>query len=109
MGEVWDLSSCAGFVTLLAAHDGSVLWERNFAGTGFEAFSGIEFADSNFYPSGAYIGRSVVNSLEVSSSSGEFSDAALLVFEASLGDGFWLGTVSGGRRASSLHVEIRFM
>lgn len=100
-----DGTTCAGYVLLLNADDGSTMWELNTADNGFEPFVGIDFADDKFYLSGSIVGTATLDDVVVSSASPDYSDALLLVLD-SQGRALWAATISGDASSTSLISKV---
>lgn len=95
-----------GYVALLAADDGAILWHRDF-GTAVQTLVGIVHADDGFcYAVGLLLGTTTVDNVTVSSATDFYSDAVLIVLDGT-GVGMWGATISGDEAtASSSVVEV---
>lgn len=100
-------SPCAA---CLAAEDGSTLWDINFAGTGIgppAVLVGVDYEDGKLYMPGTMLGTVSRDGVTISSSSAEYTDALLLVLDATDGTVLWATTVSGGMAATGSTVTVR--
>lgn len=97
--------TCSGYVLLLNADDGTTIWERNIAESGFEPFVGIDFADDKIYLSGSLVGSAIMDNVILSSASSEYSDALLLVLDMQ-GRALWAATISGETPSTSLISKV---
>lgn len=94
----------------LAAADGSTLWDVNFAGTGIGppvALVGVDYEDGKLYMPGTMLGTVTRDGVSISSSSTDYTDALLLVLDASDGTLLWAATVSGETAARGSTVAVR--
>mmetsp|Transcript_25714 Transcript_25714/g.83349 ORF Transcript_25714/g.83349 Transcript_25714/m.83349 type:complete len:1153 (+) Transcript_25714:65-3523(+) len=103
-------TDCVGFAALLAADDGSTIWERDFGTTAIPTttLSDVAVDSSHVYVVGSIQGAVTVDGIvDVASKVDDVADALLLVFDVDDGSVAWAATASGdGESASSTLVEI---